>query len=194
MNPGNTFNKAFGSKLPDTLPLHIRPIREPDRELRRLRSAVPELWNVLDEVVDPEIPVVSIWELGVLQDVTLQGETVLVTITPTYSGCPAMSVIAEDIAAALDRAGYTSHRVVHELSPAWTTDWIAPEAREKLRAYGIAPPRGSADPLADSLAEPQCPHCGSEHVRKISEFGSTACKALYACNACTEPFDYFKTL
>jgi ring-1,2-phenylacetyl-CoA epoxidase subunit PaaD len=190
VNPGNAFSKALGSKGSDTLPLHIRRTREHDRELRRSRSAVPELWNVLDEVADPEIPVVSIWELGVLQDVTLQDETVLVTITPTYSGCPAMSVIAEDIAAALARAGYTSHRVIHELSPAWTTDWIAPAAREKLRAYGIAPPRGNFN----DLSEPQCPHCGSESVRKISEFGSTACKALYACNACAEPFDYFKTL
>jgi len=172
------------------MPITVRFAREPKRELRRAHSPVPHAWAILDEVVDPEIPAVSLWELGVLQDVDLQDGTLVVTITPTYSGCPAMKVIVEDIEAALVRAGYTSHRVITQLSPAWSTDWISPAAREKLRAYGIAPPRGSVDEAGD----PVCPRCGSEEVRRISEFGSTACKALYQCRSCAEPFDYFKVL
>lgn len=175
----------------DIIPITIRGKVEADRQMRRAHSGAGHAWSVLDEVVDPEIPVLSIWDLGVLQDVKLEEGTVVVTITPTYSGCPAMDVIAQDIGTALSREGYPKHRVIRQLSPAWTTDWISPSAREKLRAYGIAPPRGCMGDEGDS---PVCPQCGSEAVRKISEFGSTACKALYKCQACDEPFDYFKVL
>lgn len=163
-------------------------------------------WSVLEAVPDPEIPVVSIRELGILRDVAVADDAALeVVITPTYSGCPAMSQIAEDIGRALDGAGLAPWRIRTELSPAWTTDWISAEGRAKLRAYGIAPPARCADaaaavqPLrfvpragagrADTVV---CPHCGSAHTEPLSQFGSTACKALYRCLDCREPFDYFK--
>jgi ring-1,2-phenylacetyl-CoA epoxidase subunit PaaD len=173
----------------DHIPL--LPAEEHARRQRRAQSGVQRLWAVLDAVKDPEIPVISIWELGVLQDVGLAGETVEVTITPTYCGCPAMDVIAEDIVAALARAGYASCVVSRRLSPAWSTAWIMPEAQEKLRAYGIAPPGTGCggEPVA-----PRCPRCGSGDVHRISEFGSTACKALFRCANCAEPFDHFKPI
>jgi ring-1,2-phenylacetyl-CoA epoxidase subunit PaaD len=162
-------------------------------------------WTVLEAVPDPEIPVVSIRELGILRDVRQADDGVLeVVITPTYSGCPAMEQIAADIAAALDGAGLAPHRVVSVLAPAWTTDWITVEAREKLRAYGIAPPGSACATSAQAVrivsraeraaavAHPVCPHCGSPNTERLSEFGSTACKALYRCISCREPFDYFK--
>jgi ring-1,2-phenylacetyl-CoA epoxidase subunit PaaD len=143
---------------------------------------------LLDAVKDPEIPAVSLWELGVLQDIAHNDDEVVVTITPTYSGCPAMTVMAEDIQQALADAGYPRSRVVTRLAPAWSTSWISQEARDKLRAYGIAPP-GELDATAVS-----CPHCGSANVQIVSQFGSTACKALYQCKECAEPFDYFKPI
>ncbi|MGN6086879.1 1,2-phenylacetyl-CoA epoxidase subunit PaaD [Trinickia sp.] len=165
-------------------------------------------WSVLESVPDPEIPVVSIRELGILRAVErAQDGTLEVVITPTYSGCPAMAHIAEDVAHALEHAGLTPHRIKTVLAPAWTTDWITDEAREKLRAYGIAPPGGrcaSASVAGDEQAirfmpkaaravgTPACPHCGSVHTERLSQFGSTACKALYRCLDCREPFDYFK--
>lgn len=163
-----------------------------------------QAWSVLETVPDPEIPVVSIRELGILRAVEHgdAGELVVV-ITPTYSGCPAMGQIAEDIGQALDLAGLGPHRIKTVLAPAWTTDWITDAAREKLRAYGIAPPTGhcasgtaSAEQairfVARDPAPPQCPHCGSAHTERLAQFGSTACKALYRCIDCREPFDYFK--
>ena len=167
------------------------PVEELERRERRARSPVPELWALLDEVKDPEIPVISIWELGVLQDVECDGDTVRVTITPTYSGCPAMRVMAEDIVAVLAGAGHASVEVVQRLSPAWSTSWIAESAQEALRGYGIAPPGAGGDAPIDAV---HCPHCGSAQVREISEFGSTACKALYQCADCAEPFDFFKPI
>lgn len=172
-------------------------------------------WSVLESVPDPEIPVVSIRELGILRAVErAQDGTLEVVITPTYSGCPAMAHIAEDVAHALEQAGLTPHRIKTVLAPAWTTDWITDEAREKLRAYGIAPPGGRsagtngggthtgteqairfvprAASAASSITVPACPHCGSVHTERLSQFGSTACKALYRCLDCREPFDYFK--
>lgn len=162
-------------------------------------------WTVLESVPDPEIPVVSIRELGILRDVTVADDAALeVVITPTYSGCPAMEQIAEDVGRALDDAGLAPWRIRTVLAPAWTTDWITPEARDKLRSYGIAPPGRCGDaakpvqPLrfvpragarADAVA---CPHCGSVHTEPLAQFGSTACKALYRCLDCREPFDYFK--
>lgn len=150
---------------------------------------------------DPEIPVVSLAELGILRAVRAGADGVAeVVITPTYSGCPAMGQIEDDIRAALREAGLSA-RVVTQLSPAWTTDWMTPAAREKLRAYGIAPPNGRAahagDPVvsfARRAARPPvpCPRCGSNHTTETSPFGSTACKALYRCLDCLEPFDLFK--
>ncbi|HEY0414505.1 MAG TPA: 1,2-phenylacetyl-CoA epoxidase subunit PaaD [Allosphingosinicella sp.] len=137
------------------------------------------LWRVLAEVPDPEIPVISVVDLGIVRSV----EAERVVITPTYTGCPATQVIERDIRAALDAAGYRGVRIETALSPAWTTDWITPEGREKLHAYGIAPPtRGAV----------HCPQCGSPHTEEISRFGSTPCKALWRCRDCAEPFDLFK--
>lgn len=135
-------------------------------------------------VQDPEIPVLTIEDLGILRDVRLDGDGVEVTITPTYSGCPAMNVIAWEIEAALSHAGFTAVRVRSVLSPAWTTDWMSEDGRRKLREYGIAPP--------DPSARPACPQCGSRDTELISAFGSTPCKALHRCLVCREPFDAFK--
>ncbi len=171
--------------------------------------ALERAWEVLESVPDPEIPVVSIRELGILRDVRRAADGRLeVVITPTYSGCPAMSQIAEDVAHALDVAELAPYRIETTLSPAWTTDWITDEAREKLRAYGIAPPTGQCGsgaptggeqpitfrPMAAQrqLPAPACPRCGSQHTERLAQFGSTACKALYRCLDCREPFDYFK--
>jgi len=145
------------------------------------------------QVVDPEIPVLSIVDLGVLRAVEVEGESVRVAITPTYSGCPAMRMIELSLEAALRAAGIEKFRIDTVLSPAWTTDWLSDEGRRKLRAFGIAPPAGVASRRAlfgaDAVA---CPRCGSAETERISEFGSTACKALYRCRQCREPFDYFK--
>ena len=141
------------------------------------------LFDLLGQVTDPEIPVLTLLDLGVLRDITLTDGRVHVTITPTYAGCPAMRTMRADIESTLAAAGYTDVVIEQKLSPAWTTDWMSEDGREKLRAYGIAPP-----------GQPECPQCGSAEVGKISEFGSTACKALYQCRDCLEPFDYFKCL
>ncbi|WER45798.1 phenylacetate-CoA oxygenase subunit PaaJ [Cupriavidus sp. WKF15] len=170
---------------------------------------VARAWLVLEAVPDPEIPVVSIRDLGILREIAVaDGDTLEVTITPTYSGCPAMSQIAEDIGQALDAAGLGPWRIRTVLSPAWTTDWISDAARERLREFGIAPPHpcGTAAttpamqplnfvPRAARAGVPDtvvCPRCGSRHTQEISRFASTACKALYRCLDCREPFDYFK--
>lgn len=168
----------------------------------RLAVRLARAWAVLESVPDPEIPVVSIRELGILRGVEQAEDGALeVVITPTYSGCPAMSQIAEDIAQALDAAGLTPHRIKTVLAPAWTTDWITDEARAKLRAYGIAPPGGQCGApkneqairfMPRPVAAPTCPRCGSAHTERLAQFGSTACKALYRCLDCREPFDYFK--
>ena len=144
-------------------------------------------------VVDPEIPVLSIVDLGVLRGVRIEGDEVKVTITPTYSGCPAMRVIERELEAALRAAGIDKFRIETVLAPAWTTDWLSAEGRQKLIAFGIAPPAGAASRRALFSADAvTCPHCGSGETERISEFGSTACKALYRCLSCAEPFDYFK--
>jgi ring-1,2-phenylacetyl-CoA epoxidase subunit PaaD len=137
------------------------------------------IWAVLAEVADPEIPVVSIVDLGIVRSV----EPDRVVITPTYTGCPATQVIESDIRAALDSAGYRRVAIATALSPAWTTDWITPEGRSKLRAYGIALP---------TISAVECPQCGSAETEEISRFGSTPCKALWRCRSCAEPFDLFK--
>jgi len=167
-----------------------------DQRRRREQSAVAELWDLLDRVRDPELPVLSIWDLGVLRDVVQEKGTVVVTITPTYSGCPAMETIRSDIEQVLGEAGVAPLEVRTQLAPAWSSTWLSPEGCAKLRDYGIAPPQdGEAD--GDGLtpdAGVVCPHCGSNGTRRISEFGSTACKALFQCNDCSEPFDYFKRI
>lgn len=153
---------------------------------RRADSADPQLWDLLDQVKDPEIPSISLFELGVLRDISRDGDGVKVVITPTYSGCPAMETMSQDICQVLGDAGYQVE-VEMSLSPAWTTDWMTSEARENLRGFGIAPPQPEVEEIT-------CPHCQSGNVERISEFGSTACKALYRCKDCTEPFDYFKRI
>lgn len=159
-----------------------------DRLRHRQSSSSPELWAILDEVKDPEIPVLSIWDLGVLQDVVADEGRITVVITPTYSGCPAMREIETEVRTALSAAGYSDVNVRSRLTPAWTTDWMSPEGKAALRRYGIAPP----DPV--SRQAPVCPQCGSASTTLVSEFGSTACKALYKCDDCLEPFDYFKCI
>jgi ring-1,2-phenylacetyl-CoA epoxidase subunit PaaD len=163
------------------------------------------IWALLESVTDPEIPVVNLREMGILRAVRFGPQGLEVVITPTYSGCPAMGQMEDDVTNALSRAGVAA-RVVTQLAPAWSTDWMTAEGREKLRAYGIAPPVKSACAAAagaqvvafaprqglavrDTVA---CPQCGSENTTEISHFGSTACKALYRCLHCMEPFDYFK--
>jgi ring-1,2-phenylacetyl-CoA epoxidase subunit PaaD len=147
---------------------------------------------MLEAVVDPEIPVLTIADLGILRDVSVRGDTVEVTITPTYSGCPAMNMITLEIETALARAGISA-RIRTTLSPAWTTDWLTDAGRRKLAAYGIAPPEHTSSRRAlFGEAHPVCPLCGNADTDQISEFGSTACKSLHRCRACREPFDAFK--
>lgn len=153
--------------------------------------------DLLATVKDPEIPVLNVVEMGIVRHVELNDSSVVVTITPTYSGCPAMDVIGMSIKSVLHKAFGDRVEVKSVLSPAWTTDWMTETAREKLREYGIAPPeKGSPDKSA-LFAEPRvitCPKCGSKDTVMVSEFGSTACKAHYSCNTCLEPFDYFKCI
>ena len=156
-----------------------------------------QIFKLLSEIPDPEIPVISIIELGILRDVKWNGDICTVVITPTYSGCPAMKVIEDDIRAKLKEQGIDKVEVKLVYTPAWTTDWITDEAKEKLRAYGIAPPEHTSIDkglLMGKKRHLKCPLCNSENVEMISQFGSTACKALYRCLDCKEPFDYFKCI
>lgn len=157
-------------------------------------------WAVLESIPDPEIPVVSIRELGILREVNEGRDGLEIVITPTYSGCPAMGQIEDDIVGALAAAGLKG-KVVTQLAPGWTTDWITPDAKERLRAYGIAPPHTTVADAPQVVnfaarlpprASVACPRCGSTDTTETSHFSSTACKALYRCLACREPFDYFK--
>jgi len=163
---------------------------------RLLKYTEKDIWNILSEIPDPEIPVITISDLGVLRKIDIKNSTVIVSITPTYSGCPAMEVIEDDIVKALNEKGIKEVKIDLVYSPAWTTDWINNKAREKLRKYGIAPPvRGTEDKgvlFNASNKNIECPLCKSKNTSLISQFGSTACKALYQCKACQEPFDYFK--
>lgn len=153
-----------------------------------------QIWEVLEAVADPEIPVLTVRDLGIVRSVHADEQGVEVVITPTYSGCPAMNMIEFNIKAALRLHGFGEAKVTTVLSPAWTTDWMTEEGKTKLKAYGIAPPVGSVDKstLLEARKVVQCPNCGSYHTELISQFGSTACKALYRCVECREPFDYFK--
>jgi len=159
---------------------------------REIAAAVP----------DPELPMVTVADLGILRDVAAEDGHLVVTITPTYSGCPAMDAIRQDILAALANDGYDDVQVHTVLAPAWTTDWITAAGRRKLKEYGIAPPSPDRKPGIVSLtlglrtpaSEVACPQCGATQTREVSRFGSTACKAQYVCDSCREPFDYFKVL
>jgi len=148
-----------------------------------------EIWNYLSEVHDPEVPVLTVIDLGIVRKVQIINDSLKVVITPTYSGCPAMNTIEEDIIAKLKEKGVSNFTVETVLAPAWTTEWMSDEGKTKLKEFGIAPPqsgsKGSGRPEA-------CPNCGSKETKLKSEFGSTACKALYICLECKEPFDYFK--
>lgn len=175
-----------------------KPISDP-------RKVINEVWNALDGLTDPEIPVVTLREMGIIRDVEFVAEnSVAVVITPTYSGCPAMEQINDDVRSTVKALGFQVD-VRTQLAPAWTTDWMTDVAKDKLRAYGIAPPNRKCGapsqqtsvihfiqkPLSSDEAV-ECPHCGSRHTFESSRFGSTACKALYKCLDCQEPFDYFK--
>jgi ring-1,2-phenylacetyl-CoA epoxidase subunit PaaD len=150
-------------------------------------------WDAVAGVVDPEIPVLTIADLGVLREVAVTDGHVEVAITPTYSGCPAMNMIALEIELALEREGIHHSKVRTVLSPAWTTDWMSEHGRQTLKEYGIAPPQaGSGRRALFGVQQVACPQCGSTNTEVLSEFGSTSCKALWRCNACREPFDYFK--
>lgn len=153
------------------------------------------MMDILSGVPDPEVPVLSVVDLGIIREVKQdESGAVEVVITPTYSGCPAMDAIATNIRMELLANGYKQPKITTVLSPAWTTDWMSEEGKRKLRAYGIAPPLPKQQLCSAGMAGESipCPHCGSFHTRKLSEFGSTACKALYQCEDCREPFDYFK--
>jgi ring-1,2-phenylacetyl-CoA epoxidase subunit PaaD len=153
---------------------------------------------LLAEIPDPEIPVISIIELGVIRDITIIDETTIqLKITPTYSGCPAMKQIEDDVRKKLAENGFTDIIINTIYSPPWTTDWITAEAKEKLRKYGIAPPENTTEDKSWLTGKPKtiaCPRCKSQNTKLISQFGSTACKALYQCQDCLEPFDYFKCI
>lgn len=170
-----------------------------------MHGRVADVWTWLSAIPDPEIPVISLTDLGIVRDVTYDGDTLVVALTPTYSGCPATAVISMEIEAALRAHGVDKVRLERRLSPPWTTDWISAEGRKKLAAYGIAPPvDGTA---ADGRVQARiarmssvsnlaiaCPRCASKNTRKVSQFGSTPCKASYVCSSCLEPFDYFKCI
>jgi ring-1,2-phenylacetyl-CoA epoxidase subunit PaaD len=163
-----------------------------------LKYSKQEIWDFLSEIPDPEIPVITIAELGVLRKVEIEGSTVIVTITPTYSGCPAMKAFEDDIKSKLKEKNISNFKVKTVHSPAWTTDWIGEKALLKLREFGIAPPiKGTQDKgvLFESNTKiVNCPRCNSSDTNLKSQFGSTACKAHYQCNDCLEPFDYFKCI
>ena len=154
------------------------------------------VWEIAATVLDPEVPVLTIEDLGVLRSAELVDGVAEVTITPTYSGCPAMDAIRDDVVSALNAAGFPDARVSIVLSPAWTTDWMSEGGKRKLAEYGIAAPTGKAShsgPIRVRMSV-KCPQCGSLETKELSRFGSTSCKALYVCQACQEPFDYFKVI
>jgi ring-1,2-phenylacetyl-CoA epoxidase subunit PaaD len=151
------------------------------------KPSLATVWAWLDDVPDPEIPAISLTDLGVIRDVAWQGETLEVTVTPTYSGCPATTIINLDIETMLRSKGIENLRLKRQLSPAWTTEWLSERGKQRLEDYGIAPPRIAGGPQ-------HCPRCKSKDVERISQFGSTPCKAQWRCKDCLEPFDYFKCI
>lgn len=169
------------------------------RNPAHVHAITDKVWQWLDDIPDPEIPVISVIDLGIVRDVAWEGATCIVTVTPTYSGCPAMPQIHGQIREALEQHG-VDVEVRTQLSPAWTTDWMTPRGKDRLAGYGIAPPAQKVIDISGisrrrspvRAPEVPCPHCGSVHTRVASQFGSTSCKALYRCDDCHEPFDYFK--
>ncbi|RYY39971.1 MAG: phenylacetate-CoA oxygenase subunit PaaJ [Chitinophagaceae bacterium] len=156
---------------------------------------LPQIWSILNDVKDPEIPVLSVLDMGIVRDVAVSGDEVVITITPTYSGCPAMDVIAMDIRLRLIEQGIRKVQIRQQLTPAWTTDWMSAEVKEKLRAFGIAPPNPKQQFCSTDMFQEesvQCPRCNSWHTELISQFASTACKSMYRCLDCKEAFDHFK--
>ena len=192
------FNSYDGSKMNDIAESSKVPPPEEFKEAM--------IWQILETVCDPEVPVLSILDLGIVRNVKHipfhsladkeGGASLEIFITPTYTGCPAMDMISMNIKMALAEHGYKNVTITSVLSPAWTTDWMSNAGKEKLKAYGIAPPNVRQQVCNNDLFAPheavQCPRCNSYHTNRISEFGSTACKALYQCGDCKEPFDYFK--
>jgi ring-1,2-phenylacetyl-CoA epoxidase subunit PaaD len=174
----------------------------PAAPARRIgEQAVERAWAVLGSVADPEVPALSVVDLGLVREITERSGGLAVVVTPTYSGCPATELINESIRQALEEDGFGTIEVTTRRSPAWTTDWMSDAGRQRLRAYGIAPP-GACAPAPEPAAVPirihargvSCPHCGSAQTERLSAFGSTACKALYRCLACREPFEHFKPI
>jgi ring-1,2-phenylacetyl-CoA epoxidase subunit PaaD len=153
------------------------------------KIVVQKIWQILKTVCDPEVPVLSIMDLGIVRDVKINDDEIEIIITPTYTGCPAMDMITMNIRVALMENGFSKIKIKSVLSPAWTTDWMSEEGKQKLKVYGIAAPNKKFDIPANGI---QCPRCNSTNTRLVSEFGSTSCKALCQCNDCKEPFDYFK--
>ena len=166
--------------------------------MNRIQHVEQQCWDILQQVADPEIPVLSILDLGMIRGIELNhAQEVLVRLTPTYSGCPATDLLKEEIETALMAHNIQPVKVVLDLSEAWTTDWMTESGKQKLHAYGIAPPQGSAHMCGTHVALRDgviCPHCNGVQTQLLSEFGSTACKALYRCQDCLEPFDYFKCI
>ena len=158
--------------------------------------AEDDIWTLLNEVKDPEIPVVSLVDMGIVREVELEGGKVTVTITPTFSGCPALRVMEDEVKAKLLEAGCEAVEVKSVLAPPWTSDWITESARKKLEAYGVTPPQPAADTNLIQLSPPssRCPRCGSFDTTMTNSFGSTLCKTLHTCNRCLEPFEAFKTV
>jgi ring-1,2-phenylacetyl-CoA epoxidase subunit PaaD len=152
-----------------------------------------EIYNILENVCDPEVPVLSILDLGIVRDIIIKNEGIEIVITPTYSGCPAMNMIAMNIRIELAAHGFKNIKIKEILSPAWTTDWMSEEGKRKLKEYGIAPPQYRFENLGLGIEKDiPCPLCDSTNTEMLSEFGSTSCKSLYRCKDCLEPFDYFK--
>ena len=169
----------------------------PLKKMNAVIDTNKKLWDLLREIPDPEIPVITIVDLGIVRDVIVKDNSVIVEITPTYSGCPAYEPIEKEIISRLKEEGFANVQIKKTLSPAWSTDWMSDEAKERLRKYGIAPPEKSTSDKNALLGKQKnilCPHCGSDNTEMISMFGSTACKAIYKCKNCTEPFDYFKCI
>lgn len=166
--------------------------------MQRLTAIAPPevhtVWELLSAIPDPEVPVLTITDLGMVRRVERHGDGWVIGFTPTYSGCPATEHLLGEIRAVMSRHGYTPVHIVLQLDPPWTTDWMSPDARERLRQYGISPPQAHACHAGEMPKDVLCPRCGSIHTSLISEFGSTACKALYRCESCREPFDYFKCI
>ena len=173
----------------------MRPPQVPAVEPASHTLQPPAIWAALARIPDPEIPVVSITDMGMVRDVSVDGRRVSVTFTPTFSGCPALHVIRESIEQAVRALGVADVTVQSTLTPPWTTDWINEAARERLREYGIAPPAPAGPDLIQLEAEPtRCPRCGSLNVRMTASFGPTLCKRLYVCDSCREPFEGFKSV